>query len=94
MFLPPNPIGKTQPGNTKKGAGTMHDIPKSCRSHLLLLCIIRTIVKKHGGNLQINEKSETFTVSIPESRKAECFRELRETIGPFQQVCDSPDYIQ
>ena len=59
-------------------------IPRS-----LLLYIIRNIVKNHGGSVEIDEKTETFTVTIPESRKAACIRELREIIGARKPLSES-----
>ena len=55
----------------------------------LLLYIIRNIVKNHGGTMEIDEKTETFMVTIPESRKAECIRELREIINARKPVSES-----
>jgi hypothetical protein len=71
---------------------TDHEEPG--RSRLLFLCIVRLIVEKHGGHLDINEKNETFTVNIPEERKVACFRELREAVGPMQQVHETTVPIQ
>jgi hypothetical protein len=59
-------------------------IPRS-----LLLYIIRNIVKNHGGSVEIDEKTETFAVTIPESRKAACIRELREIIGARKPLSES-----
>ena len=59
------------------------------RSSLLFLCVVRMIVEKHGGHMFINEKNNTFTVNIPEGRKAVCFQELKKAVGPFQEVCES-----
>jgi hypothetical protein len=56
------------------------------RSHLLFLAIVRLIVEKHGGHLQINEQDNTFTVTIAEEQRIECFRELKEAVGPLEQV--------
>ncbi len=59
-------------------------IPRS-----LLLYIIRNIVKTHGGTVERDEKTETFTATIPESRKAACIRELREIIGGSKPLSES-----
>ena len=69
---------------------TEHDEPG--RSRLLFLCLVRLIVEKHGGHLDINEKNNTFVVNIPENKKEACFKELREAVGPMKQVqeCSMP----
>ena len=59
-------------------------IPRS-----LLLYIIRNIVKNHGGTVEIDQETETLTVTIPESRKAACIRELREIIGARKPLSES-----
>ena len=56
------------------------------RARLLFLCLVRLIVEKHGGHLDINDKNDTFTVNIPQDRKAACFKELKEAVGPLKQV--------
>ena len=64
------------------------------RSRLLLLCLVRAVVEKHGGHLEIDDEANTFTVSIPESRKTACFKELQDAVGPVKQVCESSVFIQ
>jgi hypothetical protein len=55
-------------------------------SYLLLLCIVRGVVKKHGGSMKIDEKTNTVVLGIPQSKKANCFKELEEVIGPVDTL--------
>ena len=64
----------------------MSDNTGPSRRHLLFLCLVRLIVEKHGGHLDIDDNNETFTVTIPEEQKAECFRELKDAVGPLEKV--------
>ncbi|MBW2109498.1 MAG: hypothetical protein JRI36_12660 [Deltaproteobacteria bacterium] len=70
----------------KKGSPELNGPQEKGSSHFLLLCLIRTVVERHGGHMEVNEGDETFTISIPESKKADCFRELEEIIGPGEPL--------
>jgi hypothetical protein len=56
--------------------------------------LVRLIVEKHGGHLDIDEKNETFTVHIPQERKTDCIQELRNAVGPLEQVRESMVPVQ
>ncbi len=72
------------------GSGSLDRGPEEKgRSRFLLLSLIRTVVEKHGGDMEIDEENNTFTVTIPESRKAGCFQELEEIIGPCKPLSES-----
>lgn len=58
-------------------------------SHFLLLSLVRTVVEKHGGSMEIDQKTNSFTVTISESQKAACFRELEKIIGPSKPLSES-----
>jgi hypothetical protein len=55
----------------------------------LLLSRIRTVVEKHGGSLEVDERAETFSIIVPEVRKAVCLRELEKIIGPSKPLSES-----
>ena len=57
-------------------------------SHLLLLHLVRCVVEKHGGSITLDEKSKSLFLSIPEKKKAACFKELEETIGPSKALSE------
>ena len=58
-------------------------------SHFLLLSLVRAVVKKHGGRVELDEKTNSFTVTISETQKAACFRELINIIGPSKPLSES-----
>ena len=64
-------------------------IPRS-----LLLYIIRNIVEKYGGHLDIDIKKDTFTVHIPQDQNSDCFQELIEAVGPLKQARESLVLVQ
>jgi len=66
----------------------MTDNTERNRCHLLFLCLVRLIVEKHGGHLHIDDNNKTFTVTIPEEKKADCFRELKDAVGPLEQISE------
>lgn len=57
-------------------------------SHLLLLHMVRCVVEKHGGSITLDEKSKSLFFSIPKNKRAACFRELEETIGPSRTLSE------
>ena len=67
----------------------MTDITQPGRSRILFLSLVRLILEKYGGHLDINMEKDTFTVNIPQDRKSDCFQELTEAIGPSKQVRES-----
>lgn len=51
----------------------------------LFSCIVRFIVEKYGGHLQLDPVSHTIILSIPPSKTAACVQELEEVLGPTQR---------
>ena len=47
---------------------------------LLMLHTLRSVVEKHGGAIEIDEKDNSLFLNIPESNKVACFKELEESI--------------
>ncbi len=70
-------VGSSAPRPEEKG-----------NSYFLLLYLIRSVVEKHGGHMEIDENAGTYTVTISEGRKAACLRELKETIGPSKPLSE------
>jgi hypothetical protein len=67
----------------------MTEITQPARSRILFLSLVRLIVEKYGGHLDIDMEKDTFTVNIPQDRKSDCFQELTEAVGPLNQVHES-----
>ncbi|KPK30253.1 MAG: hypothetical protein AMK69_03940 [Nitrospira bacterium SG8_3] len=47
----------------------------------LSLYLIRSIVEKHGGTIQIDLATNTIDIDVPEKEKAACAQELEEQVG-------------
>ncbi len=58
-------------------------------SHFLLLSLVRIVVEKHGGSMEIDQETNSFTVTISETQKAACFEELEGIIGPSKPLSES-----
>ncbi len=67
----------------------MTEITQPGRSRILFLSLVRLIVEKYGGHLDIDMEKDTFTVNIPQDQKSDCFQELTEAVGPLNQVRES-----
>jgi hypothetical protein len=46
------------------------------RLHVLFLCIVRTIVEKHGGTMETDPETYDAHITIPKGRETICFDEL------------------
>jgi hypothetical protein len=67
----------------------MSDINKPGRGRCQFISLVRTIVEKYGGHLDIDIEKDTFTVFIPQERKIDCFQELDNAVGPLDQIRES-----
>lgn len=63
-------------------------------SHFLLLGLIQSVVEKHGGHMETNQKNNTFTVRVPEEQKAACFRELEEILALGKPISGFPSFVR
>jgi hypothetical protein len=45
------------------------------------LYVIRSIVEKHGGTIQINVETNTLDIDVPEERRHACAQEIEENMG-------------
>jgi len=51
------------------------------RFRTLSLYLIRSIVEKHGGTINIDLATNTINVDVPEQEKAACAQEIEEQVG-------------
>ena len=46
------------------------------RLHVLFLCVVRSIVEKHGGSMETDPETYNAQISVPTNAKDVCFDEL------------------
>ena len=68
-------------------------IEEKGRSHFLLMRLVQVVVERHGGHLDLDEKTNTFTVTVPDKTKAACFRELDEIMGFAKPFNGFPTFV-
>lgn len=51
---------------------------EASRQQLLVVCMIRGIVEKHGGTMEADPVNHTVSVSVPKDKADECAREVME----------------
>ncbi len=49
----------------------------------LSLYLIRSIVEKHGGSMDIDLATDTINIDVPEKEQAACAQEIEEQAGPM-----------
>jgi hypothetical protein len=54
---------------------------EQARLHVLMLCVTRFVVEKHGGAMETDPATHTAYIRIPASQKAACFEELGEVLA-------------
>lgn len=54
---------------------------EQARLHVLMLCVTRFVVEKHGGAMETDPATHTAYIRIPASKKAVCFQELGEVLA-------------
>jgi sensor histidine kinase regulating citrate/malate metabolism len=78
-------------GNTSKMVSPCHgksrtgDIGRSRAEKAQLratsLYLIRKIVERHGGTLEMDLATDTININVPEKERVACAREIEEQIG-------------
>ncbi len=58
------------------------------RVHALFTCILRPVVEKHGGSIEMDSVTYHPLISIPESSKIACFEELGDLLAPGTPLND------
>jgi sensor histidine kinase regulating citrate/malate metabolism len=51
------------------------------RMRTLSLYLIRSIVEKHGGTINIDLATDTINIDVPEQEKVACAQEIEEQVG-------------
>ena len=59
--------------NARRDVRTVHE--NTTISKLAFLCVVRDVLEKYGGSMNLDEK-HNIVLSIPQSKKAACFAEL------------------
>ncbi len=65
-----------------RSTDTTEMFSERARVHALFTCILRPIVEKHGGRIQIDPATQSPLISIPQRTKVACFEELGELLAP------------
>ena len=61
---------------------TAEMLSERARVHALFTCILRPVVEKHGGRIEIDPATHNPIISIPQRTKVACFEELGELLAP------------
>jgi len=63
------------------------------RLHVLFLCVVRSIVEKHGGSMETDPETYNAQISVPTNVKDVCFDEL-ETLFTCEKLafCDQKSW--
>jgi hypothetical protein len=51
------------------------------RQRALSLYLIRSIVEKHGGNVQIDLATDTINIDVPKEEEIACAQEIEKQVG-------------
>ena len=63
-------------------------------SYFLLMRLVNIILERHGGHMDLDERTNTFTVRIPRKTKASCFRELDELMELTEPFDEFPTFVR
>ncbi len=63
-------------------------------SYFLLLGLVRAIVEKYGGHMEVDEKNNSFTLCVPGKNKDACFKELEEIIPLTEPLGRFPTIVR
>jgi hypothetical protein len=62
------------------------DIPGEQQRRLALFsCVVRLIVEKYGGGVELDCTSGTILLDIPQSKTPACIEELQEVLGSIKR---------
>jgi len=51
------------------------------RLHALSLYLIRSIVERHGGTIDVDLETDTINIDVPKNEEDACALELEEQVG-------------
>lgn len=74
----------TDPDDQRK-AGSAQDYvwatSEQARFRALSLYLIRSIVEKHGGTIQVDLATDTINIDVPKDQELACAQEIEEQVG-------------
>lgn len=56
---------------------------EQARLRALSLYVIRSIVEKHGGTIDVDLATDTINIDVPKSEELACAQEIEEQVGPM-----------
>lgn len=74
-----NPTGDDHPQDYVWGSS------EQAKQRSLSLYLIRAIVEKHGGTIQVDLATDTLYIDVPQEEELACAREIEEQVG---SMCD------
>lgn len=69
---------------------------EKARLHVLLLCLVRFVVEKHGGTVETDAGTHDALITIQQKDKADCVEELTRQLGPgtpLHDLLSVPDFF-
>jgi len=54
---------------------------KKAKLRALSLYLIRSIVERHGGTIEVDLGTDTINIDVPEQEKAACAQEIEKQVG-------------
>lgn len=54
--------------------------------HATALYLIRSIVEKYGGTVEMDLATDTININVPEKERAACARHIEEQFGPIPKI--------
>ncbi len=54
---------------------------EQAKQRSLSLYLIRSIVEKHGGNIQVDLATDTISIDVPKEEEIACAHEIEQQIG-------------
>ena len=63
------------------GKSSTFNLLLSARMKALSLYLIRSIVEKHGGTIDIDLSTDTININVPEKEQVACAQEIEEQVG-------------
>jgi len=68
-------------GTTDSPDAYVWSTSEQARLRATSLYLIRSIVEKYGGTVDIDLSSDTLSIDVPEGKKVDCAREIDEQVG-------------
>ncbi len=54
---------------------------EQARLRSLSLYLIRSIVERHGGSIEVDLATDTISIDVPKNEEVACAREIEEQVG-------------